>query len=276
MAGYVYAQEKTPPPQSVTIAGTIQSVLGCEGDWQPECDKTFLTYNAADDLWMATWDLPAGSYEYKAALNGGWDENYGLGAAPGGDNILLELAEDTSVTFFYDHKTHWVSDNVNSILANVPGSYQATIGCPGDWAPDCLRSLLQDPDGDGVYTFSTFLIPPGDWEAKVAYNQSWDLNYGQDGAQGGANIPFSVPAVGHDVTFSYNTADHMITITVSEEPVATEEDIAAALAGAQVGDLTTAKAYWVTEDTIAWKVPAEVAHLQTVLFAGRRAQDRRW
>ncbi len=202
---------------------------------------------------------PPGSYEYKAALNGTWDENYGTGAAAGGENIPLVLEEPASVTFFYDHKTHWVSDNVNSILANVPGSYQAAIGCPGDWAPDCLRSLLQDPDGDGVYTFSTFLIPPGDWEAKVAYNQSWDLNYGADGAQNGANIPFSVPAVGHDVTFSYNTADNIVTITVSEEPVATEEDIAAAMAGAQVGDLTTAKAVWVTADTIAWKVPAEVA-----------------
>jgi pullulanase len=259
LGAFVHAQDNTPPPQSVTIAGTIQSVLGCDGDWQPECDKTFLTYNAANDLWMATWDLPAGSYEYKAALNAGWDENYGKGAAAGGDNIPLELTEDTSVTFWYDHKTHWVSDNVNSILANVPGSYQAAIGCPGDWAPDCLRTLLEDPDGDGVYTYSTFLIPPGDYEAKVAYNQSWDLNYGLDGAQNGPNIPFSVPAVGHDVTFSYNTADHIMTIAVSEEPVATAEQIAAAMAGAQVGDLSTAKAQWVAADTIAWKVPAEVA-----------------
>ncbi len=37
------------------------------------------------------------------------------------------------------------------------------------------------------------------------------------------------------------------------------EDIAAALAGAQVGDLSTAKAHWVAADTIAWNVPAEVA-----------------
>jgi hypothetical protein len=116
---------------------------------------------------MATWDLPKGCYEYKAALNAGWDENYGKGAAPGGDNIPLELSEDTSVTFFYDHKTHWVSDNVNSILANVPGSYQAAIGCPGDWAPDCLRSLLETRRRRRVYVL-TFLVPPGDWEAKVA------------------------------------------------------------------------------------------------------------
>ncbi len=255
----VDAQSDTPAPQSVTIAGTIQSVLGCDGDWMPECEATFLNYSAADDLWMATFDLPAGSYEYKAALNGAWDENYGLAAEPGGANIPLELEEDTSVTFFYDHKTHWASDTVNSILANVPGDYQDEIGCPGDWAPDCLRSLLQDPDGDGVYTFSTFLIPPGDYEAKVAYNQSWDLNYGLNGEQNGPNIPFSVPAAGHDVTFSYATADNVMTITVSEEPVATEDDIQAALASAVVGDLSVRKAHWVAEDTIAWAIEPQVA-----------------
>ncbi len=251
--------QNTPLPQSVTIAGTVQSALGCSGDWQPECENTFLVYSAANDLWTATWDLPAGDYEYKAALNGTWDENYGLHAEAGGANIPLKLAEDTSVTFFYDHKTHWVSDNVNSILANVPGSYQAAIGCPGDWAPDCLRTLLEDPDGDGTYTFSTFLIPAGDWEAKVAYNQSWDKNYGLDGVPNGPNIPFSVPAIGHDVTFSYDTATNVMTIAVSEEPVATAEDIAAAQASAVVGDLGTAKAQWVSANTIAWKVEAGVA-----------------
>ena len=32
---------------------------------------------------------PAGSYEYKVALNGAWDENYGAGGAPGGADIPL-------------------------------------------------------------------------------------------------------------------------------------------------------------------------------------------
>ncbi len=29
-------------PDTVTIAGTIQSQLGCSEDWQPECEATFL------------------------------------------------------------------------------------------------------------------------------------------------------------------------------------------------------------------------------------------
>ena len=81
----------TPNPSSVTIAGSLQSELGCPGDWQPDCAATHLAYDAGDDVWQGTFSLPAGSYEYKAALNDAWDENYGLHAQPGGANIPLAL-----------------------------------------------------------------------------------------------------------------------------------------------------------------------------------------
>src|SRR5436309_13886008 len=142
----------TPNPTSVTIAGSLQSELGCSGDWQPDCATTHLTYDAGDDVWQGSWALPAGSYEYKAALNDSWTENYGLHAQPGGDNIPLNLGANTSVKFYYDHKTHWVTDNKNSIIATVPGSFQSELGCPGAWDPGCLRSWLQDPGGSGTYS----------------------------------------------------------------------------------------------------------------------------
>jgi len=78
------------------------------------------------------------------------------------------------------------------VIATVPGSYQDELGCPGDWQPDCLRSWLQDPDGDGTYSFSTSDIPPGSYEAKVAIDESWTENYGAGGEQNGPNIPFTV------------------------------------------------------------------------------------
>ena len=30
----------TPDPASVTVAGSLQSELGCPGDWQPDCADT--------------------------------------------------------------------------------------------------------------------------------------------------------------------------------------------------------------------------------------------
>jgi pullulanase len=250
--------EMTAPPESVTIAGTVQSVLGCSGDWQPECDKTFLTYDPEDGLWIGSWDIPAGRYEYKAALNASWEpENYGLNAVEHGPNIPLELAADTTVTFIYDHKTHWITDSVNSLIANVPGNFQAAIGCPDDWAPDCLRTWLQDPDGDGLYVYYTNTIPPGDWEAKVAIGQSWDENYGLDGQRDGPNIPFTVPAENHIVVVAYNTFDNSVAIDVSEEPV---EGPLVMEPTTGAGNLARAQAYWVSEDTIAWQIdPAEAA-----------------
>lgn len=64
--------ETLPPPESVTIAGTFQTALGCSGNWNADCAETQLSYDPDDDLWTAVFNLTAGSYEYKAALNGTW------------------------------------------------------------------------------------------------------------------------------------------------------------------------------------------------------------
>ncbi|HRF46708.1 MAG TPA: alpha-amylase family glycosyl hydrolase [Anaerolineales bacterium] len=205
-----------PPAVASTVAlvGSLQSEVGCAGDWDPACAASYLTYDAADDVWQATFTLPAGAWEYKVALNNGWDENYGANAAPSGANIALNLAAETVVKFYYDDKTHWITSNVNHMIAVAPGSFQSELGCPGDWQPDCLRSWLQDIDDDGVYTFATTAIPAGAYEGKVALNESWDVNYGAGGVQGGDNILFTVPASGATVTFAFDSATNTPTIEV--------------------------------------------------------------
>ena len=62
--------DHTSDPTTVTIAGSLQSELGCPGDWQPECASTHLAYDAGDGAWQATFSVPSGNWEYKAALNG--------------------------------------------------------------------------------------------------------------------------------------------------------------------------------------------------------------
>ena len=222
-----------PPPRSaeaatssVAIAGSLQSELGCSGDWDPTCTSTFLVYDGNDGTWQASFVTPAGSWEYKAALNGGWAENYGVHATPGGANIPLSLGSGRTVKFYYDDTSHWVTDNVNSAIATAPGSYQSELGCSGDWDPGCLRSWLQDADGDGTYSFSTTALPPGDYEAKVAIDESWDVNYGAGGVQNGTNISFSVVAAGSTVTFTYLGSTHVLSIAVSSPGHALDNDVA--------------------------------------------------
>ena len=207
--------DHTPNPSSVTVAGSLQSELGCGGDWQPDCAATHLFYDANDDVWQRAFTVPAGNWEYKAPVNDNWGENYGLHAQPGGANIPLSLGSSQSVKFYYDHKSHWITDNKSSVIAVAPGSFQSELGCGGDWDPSCLRSWLEDADGDGTYTFETTALPPGGYETKVAVNESWDENYGQGGVPGGANIPFNVAANNQKVTFSYNASTHVLTVTTA-------------------------------------------------------------
>ena len=204
-----------PNPSSVTIAGSLQSEVGCSADWDPACAASHLTYDPGDDVWQGSFDLPAGSYEYKAALDNGWTENYGLHAVSNGANVPLNLASGATVKFYYDDKSHWVTDNHSSVIAVAPGSFQSELGCPGDWDPGCLRSWLQDPDGDGIYTFETTALPKGSYDTKVALNEAWDINYGAGGVLNGPNISFTVPADNLKVTFSYDSVTHVLSVQVA-------------------------------------------------------------
>src|SRR5688572_25653756 len=67
--------DHTIDPTSITIAGSLQSELGCTGDWDPACPNTHHTHDADDDVWQGSFNVPVGSWEYKAALDGSWDEN---------------------------------------------------------------------------------------------------------------------------------------------------------------------------------------------------------
>ena len=202
-------------PISVTIAGSLQSEAGCPADWDPACATTHLAYDAADDVWQASFSLPAGNYEYKAALDDAWAENYGLHAVRDGANIPTTLSASGSVKFYYDHKSHWATDDHSSVIATAAGSFQSELGCAGDWDPTCLRSWLQDVDGDGTYTFETTALPHGSYAAKVAINEDWAENYGAGGVPGGGDIPFTVPIDNAEVAFSYDATTHILSITVA-------------------------------------------------------------
>jgi len=199
--------DHTPDPASVTIAGNLQSELGCTGDWQPDCAATHLSLDV-DGVWQGVFNVPAGNWEYKAALNDSWAEHYGAHAQANGSNIPLNLGAPTDVKFYYDHESHWVTDNVNSVIATAAGSFQSELGCSGDWQPDCLRSWLQDTDGDGVYEFSTNAIPPGGYEFKVALDEAWNVTYPD------SNVPFSVPSSGATVTITYDSVDNSVDVTI--------------------------------------------------------------
>ena len=68
----------TPNPSSVTVAGSLQSELGCGGDWQPECAATHLGYDANDDVWQGVFNVPVNNAQVTFSYNATTREMFGL------------------------------------------------------------------------------------------------------------------------------------------------------------------------------------------------------
>ena len=130
------AADHTPLPDTVTLVGSLQSELGCPGDWQPECDATHLQpVTGEPGVFRGTFTVPAGAFEYKAAINESFDENYGAGGAPGGANIPL-TAPGGEVTFTYNHTTHVITDDLPKSVTAQRAAHWVTprphrLGPPG-------------------------------------------------------------------------------------------------------------------------------------------------
>lgn len=200
----------TPINYSVILAGDFQSELGCPGDWQPDCPLSGLAFYPAENLWKGEFFLPAGTWQFKVALDGSWDENYGAGGVLNGPNMELNLSTASEVSFVYDPITHLLTYETASVTVVLPGSFQTELGCASDWDPACDNTRLTYDAVKNAWV-GTFTIPAGNWEFKVALNNSWAENYGAGGIPGGANIPLNLelPAT---ITFSYDPQTHLVTL----------------------------------------------------------------
>jgi hypothetical protein len=156
-------------------------------------------------------DRPAGQYEYKAALNGNWDVNYGADGAFDGPNLVLNHAGGP-VTFRYDNSTHllsavYASQQPGAVAA--AGSMNIAFGCATDWEPACDQAQLALDPADLVWKLSVPDLPAGSYEFKAALDRSWGVSYGAGGSTSGANIVLE-----HDggaVTFRYDHFTHLLT-----------------------------------------------------------------
>ncbi len=147
--------------------------------------------------------------------------------------------------------SHWVTDDLTAPLLTAAGNFQPELGCPADWSPDCLRSWLQDIDGDGVSTFTTDALPIGNYLVKTTAGMNGDVNYGKDGVPGGADIGFSVAKTGAPVTFSFDGTSHVLTVTT--EP--------------GLPEIVGQRAYWLSARTLAWEQATDEPGRTYALYA---------
>jgi len=186
--GVVGAQGEDEAFNSVVIAGTLQTSLGCAGDWAPDCEASALTFDDTTGLWTGTFSLEAGTYEWSVTVNGTWDVSFGVGGQSGmGTNYTTTLESAAPVTFTFDPVTKltevtsegiappaaavegalviWADQLVGPALTELVGEFESVYDIPVTVVSmgygDVLdRFLVAAPAGEGpdiIVGFGSFL-----------------------------------------------------------------------------------------------------------------------
>ncbi|MGZ3924666.1 MAG: pullulanase X25 domain-containing protein [Flavisolibacter sp.] len=178
----VTSEVRSARPETVVVAGSFQSEVGCSGDWQPDCNNTRMHFDPNYQEWFTdTLSIPAGQWQFKFTINNSWAENYGQWGVAGGDNIPLNLCAASRVVIGFSNCSHsaWVQtfpDPVHN-TAVVVGSFQSELGCATDWQMDCEKTRMKFNAAINAWV-DTLLIPAGHWEYNIALNNSMVENYG--------------------------------------------------------------------------------------------------
>ena len=86
----------TATDQMVTLRGSFQKALGCTDNWKPECLAPLMEPVGNGTYTYSTTALPEGEYEFKVAIRGSDNENYGQDGAVGGANYQLQRKRTSS------------------------------------------------------------------------------------------------------------------------------------------------------------------------------------
>jgi glycosidase/fibronectin type 3 domain-containing protein len=114
------APEPGAPPRAVSFPGNYASILR-GADWEPTDPTVQGSDPDSDGVWTLTVTLPGGGYEFKVAIDGTWEENYGANGQLDGANIGFTVpGEGGDVIFYYDRTTGEINLDVNAPSGPVP------------------------------------------------------------------------------------------------------------------------------------------------------------
>ncbi len=199
-----------------------------------------MTYDPALGLYVYTFkNVPAANYEYKIAINGSWDENYGLGGERDGANIAVAVPETRDVTVYYHDGTHNSVTDVTYVFADIDltgtgipdgtkladegltGIYAAAVALPAGTYGDIALHY----DGSS-YTFSQFVLENArevtfyfDPATGIFYHNGSDLKVNGeaiffDSKDEAYKAPFGAVATGETVTFSLTAGEDVTAATL--------------------------------------------------------------
>ena len=137
-AAGLIAEPAKPRPGMVVLAGSLQHLLG-GSDWAPG-DETWEMKEVTPGVFDLLLRLPKGHFDYKVAVGGTWNVNYGAGFKEGGGNAGIAVPTDgTPVRFRADFNAKKLADSVNDpAFAPVPEDAPTTIA---KGVPDTVNVL---------------------------------------------------------------------------------------------------------------------------------------
>lgn len=169
----VNAEENTKQSEDamVTLVGDFVEKQGLGKNWDPTNSKTIMK-EFRDGLYELTVDFKTtGTYNYKATINGKWDESYGKN----GKNKSIKILKPCKVTFKFNYKNKGdVLDSINDkdkfkSVASLVGNLESTGG--QSWNPNDTKFDL-DYRGESFFV-KTFDLKKGNYEYKIAYDHKW-------------------------------------------------------------------------------------------------------
>lgn len=205
---------------SVSLLGSLQNEIGCDYDYNWECDLSSLNFNSDSGLWEGSFFLPAGCYSYWVKETQGSNEIlFGENGMAGGDEIQFYVPSDASVTFSYNPQNHIITSSPYSEVpqevteVSLLGPIQEELGCDYAYQYDCENSELEFNPSSGLWE-KTFVLSPGCYyyQVRERFGCNIDVIYGENGIEYGNEILLYIPAES-EVTFSYDPQTHLINST---------------------------------------------------------------
>ncbi|MBC2579514.1 alpha-amylase family glycosyl hydrolase [Clostridium sp. DJ247] len=181
--------------QSATLVGSLAAVAEGGKDWTPS-DSNFDMDYIGGGFYQKSFNLKAGSLDYKVAFNHDWN-NGEIGDGNGG-NTKLTLDKDGQVTFNANVLQGALTDSIaNPTIAETVSVIGTVRGDDKlNWDQTAKGYEFSPLTVDGKFIYSAFL-KEGSYEYKAVENYSWDSK----GLPTDSNTTLTVPAGGKYVVF---------------------------------------------------------------------------
>lgn len=211
----------------VTLPGTVNG-----NGWSPAKESEKFTYMGNGLYRLTIENVGAATYEYKVAINGTWDENYGANAERNGANIKLAVPKLCDITFTYNDFSHLVVNSLDYIFADITLS---GTGIPADTKlkDDMLKGIysVTIPMEAGTYSDVKYTYNEKDYEVaeiklaaakavtfyfdpitEIYYNNASDAAVSENGIRYDSKDiaykdPYGAIEKGQNVTFTIETGD---------------------------------------------------------------------